>query len=82
MIDKNTLMEPQLSENAKYIAETRYAMKNEEGQTIEKVKDIFFRVAEAVAKIDENPEEQTRRFYEMMAEQKFMPNTPCLGECR
>lgn len=86
---KNGLMEPELSENAKYIAETRYSMKDEEGKGTEKVKDIFFRVAENIAKgdkssetrneiLDSRIEEQTRIFYEMMAEQKFLPNTPCL----
>lgn len=86
---KNGLMEPELSENAKYIAETRYSMKDEEGKGTEKVKDIFFRVAENIARgdkssetrneiLDSRIEEQTRIFYEMMAEQKFLPNTPCL----
>jgi hypothetical protein len=35
------LMEPIMSDNARYIAETRYAMKNEDGKSIEKVKDIL-----------------------------------------
>ena len=46
------LMEPIISDNARYIAETRYAMKDENGQTTEKVKDIFWRVAKAVAEGD------------------------------
>ncbi len=79
------LIEPQLSENAKYIAETRYSQKDEEGKAYEKVSDIFWRVASNVAKGDINfgkTEEQTNElalsFYGLMAEQKFMPNTPCL----
>ena len=35
------LMEPELSDNARYIAETRYGMKGEGGERLEKVKDIF-----------------------------------------
>lgn len=82
---KEELMEPALSENAKYIAETRYAIKDEDGKITEKVKDIFYRVAEALAKVEKNfgkGEEEiknlTTDFYNLMAEQKFFPNTPCL----
>ena len=84
-INNQDLMEPQMSDNAKYIAETRYSMKSEEGKTIEKVKDIFWRVSKAVAKGDLNfgkneieVENTARDFYKLMAEQKFLPNTPCL----
>ncbi|MBP9817371.1 adenosylcobalamin-dependent ribonucleoside-diphosphate reductase [Candidatus Shapirobacteria bacterium] len=83
------LKEPMLSPNAKYIAETRYAMKDESGKVVETAKDIFWRVASNIAKGDENfqstnfnlqsnIEQQAKVFYEMMAEQKFFPNTPCL----
>lgn len=82
---KEQLKEPDLSDNAKYIAETRYAIKDESGKSTEKVKDIFYRVASSIAKGDgkfnkdeEKISSQTKTFYEMMAEQKFMPNTPCL----
>lgn len=82
---KESLKEPEISENARYIAETRYAIKNEEGKTIEKVKDIFYRVAEGIAKAEINfgngedkAKELTVDFYNLMAEQKFFPNTPCL----
>ncbi|MDD4976878.1 MAG: adenosylcobalamin-dependent ribonucleoside-diphosphate reductase, partial [Bacteriovorax sp.] len=79
------LAEPQLSDNAKYIAETRYSLKDEDGKILEKVGDIFWRVAINVAKGDQNfggNEESINRmaenFYNLMAEQKFLPNTPCL----
>lgn len=79
------LMTPELSENATYIAETRYSMKNEEGKTTEKVKDIFWRVASNVAKGDlrfNAPEEKAQEtavsFYNLLASQKFFPNTPCM----
>ncbi|MCW1949480.1 MAG: adenosylcobalamin-dependent ribonucleoside-diphosphate reductase [Candidatus Shapirobacteria bacterium] len=84
-INNQELMEPQLSENAKYIAETRYSRKNEDGKAYEKVKDIFWRVASNVAKGDvvfgKTEAESNivaKEFYEVMAEQKFLPNTPCL----
>jgi len=79
------LAEPQLSDNAKYIAETRYAMKNEGGKALEKVQDIFWRVAINVAKGDKNfnigdeeIEKTALEFYNLMAQQRFFPNTPCL----
>jgi len=48
--NKIDLKVPMMSENAKYIAETRYAQKNEQGKSIEKVEDILWRVASNVAK--------------------------------
>ncbi len=84
-INNQELMEPQLSENAKYIAETRYSRKTEEGKAYEKVKDIFWRVSSNVAKGDLvfgktelEVESVAKEFYNVMAEQKFLPNTPCL----
>jgi ribonucleoside-diphosphate reductase alpha chain len=84
-VEKAGLMEPQLSDNAKYIAKTRYSMKSENGEAFEDVSDIFWRVASTVAKGDLNfgksQEEVTnlaKDFYNLMAEQKFLPNTPCL----
>ena len=84
-INNQDLMEPQLSDNAKYIAETRYSRKNEDGKAYEKVKDIFWRVASNVAKGDvvfgkteAESNVVAKEFYDVMAEQKFLPNTPCL----
>jgi len=79
------LMEPNISANAKYVAETRYSRKGEDGKPLEKVKDIFWRVARAVAggdksfgKSETEIEALSKDFYYLMAEQKFLPNTPCL----
>jgi ribonucleoside-diphosphate reductase alpha chain len=84
-IDVSELSEPNLSANAKYIAETRYSKKDEDGKSIETVKDIFWRVSINVAKGDsvfgsneEEVDKTARSFYQLMAEQKFLPNTPCL----
>lgn len=84
-INGGELMEPKLSANAKYIAETRYSRKSEDGKPYETVKDIFWRVATNVAKgdrffgvNDEGVEKQAKTFYQLFAEQKFLPNTPCL----
>ncbi len=79
------LPEPQLSENAKYIARTRYSMKTEDGKAVEEAKNIFWRVALNVAKgdkcfnaSDEAVEKTALEFYSLMAQQRFFPNTPCL----
>lgn len=79
------LIEPKLSDNAKYIAETRYSRKNEDSQAYENVKDIFWRVASSIAGGDKNfnasqesIDELSLKFYKLMAEQKFLPNTPCM----
>ena len=84
-ISNQELIEPKLSDNAKYIAETRYSKKDVEGKPIEKVKDIFWRVASALAggdkffnKSDSEIDRLAKDFYNLMAEQKFLPNTPCL----
>ncbi|MFA5749825.1 MAG: adenosylcobalamin-dependent ribonucleoside-diphosphate reductase [Candidatus Shapirobacteria bacterium] len=81
----NELSKPTLSENANYIAITRYAQKGEDGKPYEEVRDIFWRVATNLAKADKNfgasdedIEKQAKEFYKLMAEQKFLPNTPCL----
>lgn len=84
-INNQDLMEPKLSDNAKYIAETRYSRKDTDSKPIEKVRDIFWRVAKSLAGGDINfnksgseIEKLAKDFYNLMAEQKFLPNTPCL----
>ncbi len=87
-LQKGDLMEPIMSQNAKYIAETRYAMKDEKGEPKESIKDILWRVALNIAKGDlvfdkstfaeATADSQAKIFYNLLAEQKFFPNTPCL----
>ncbi len=85
MVDKNELADPKLSENASYVAISRYAIKDESGKPRETVKDIFWRVAVNVAGAEKSfganekeIEDRAKSFYQIMAEQKFFPNTPCL----
>lgn len=84
------LFEPALSENAAYIAKTRYAFRNQSGEPIESPKEMFWRVAHYIAAADtiylsrqdrhsKNVHAKTaREFYELMAAQKFIPNTPTM----
>ncbi len=78
------LLEPTLSENAAYIAKTRYSFRDEKGEPVETPKDLFWRVAYYIGAADriyskaKNHTETAREFYELMASQKFIPNTPTL----
>ncbi len=73
-----------LSENAIKVLEKRYLIKDEEGKVLETPQQMFERVASAVAKADliYNPDANTKqiqdKFYEMMSELNFLPNSPTL----
>ena len=74
----------QIQQNARTVLERRYLMKNELGENIETVEQLFERVAGAVAAADSrfDPKADTKglaeRFYEMMTELEFLPNSPTL----
>lgn len=77
--------EPPLSPNAATILEQRYLARNEEGETIEDAKGLFYRVARAISAGEENftdneeeVSEWTRKFYELISSLKFLPNSPTL----
>lgn len=78
------LAQPTLSENAAYIAKTRYAFRNEQGEPVESPKEMFWRVAYYIAAADtiyhgkKSHQNSAREFYELMAAQKFIPNTPTM----
>lgn len=88
------LPQPSLSQNASYIAKTRYAFRNERGEPVESPKDMFWRVAFYIAAADtiyshRSPRGEAgrnhkshlntaREFYKIMASQNFIPNTPTL----
>jgi len=64
-----------LTENAKTVLATRYLTKDDKGQPNESPEHLFRRVASVVAK--DNPKD-AKEFYRIMAERKFMPNSPTL----
>lgn len=79
------LIEPQLSETALYIAQTRYAKRNDQSEPVESAREMFWRVAFNIAAADLQFEpdkgrmlECARQFYQAMAAQRFIPNTPTL----
>lgn len=70
------------SPNAMKILRTRYFMKNEKGEFIDKKpSDLFRRVADYIASAEKTKEEQKEwadRFFEAMMARDFMPNSPTL----
>lgn len=73
-----------LSINAIRVLRERYLKKNEKGEVIETPEGMFHRVAKAVALADKKYDKKAdigrieKKFYEMMANLEFLPNSPCL----
>ena len=69
-----------LSENARVILAKRYLRKDSEGRPIETPEELFRRVAGAVALAEAEDVRETwmGRFYDLLAELKFLPNSPTL----
>lgn len=73
-----------LGKNAVTVLERRYVSRDENGQQIETVDELFHRVAEAVARADLHFDPQAdlvaveREFYDIMADLRFLPNSPTL----
>jgi ribonucleoside-diphosphate reductase alpha chain len=74
-----------ITENAKVVIERRIAKKDKEGNPLETAEDVFTRVADNVAKADYNygkTDDQVHstkvKFYNMMQNLDFLPNSPTL----
>jgi len=77
--------EPTLTENAIRVLEKRYLRKDEKGKAIETPKEMFARVAWNLAQAerlygakDDELVERAKRFYRLMANLEFLPNSPTL----
>lgn len=70
------------SPNAIKILKTRYFMKNEKGELIDKKpSDLFRRVADYIASAESKPSERQKwadKFFEVMMARDFLPNSPTL----
>ncbi|MCX8160216.1 MAG: adenosylcobalamin-dependent ribonucleoside-diphosphate reductase [Candidatus Saccharicenans sp.] len=70
------------SPNAIKILKTRYFMKNEKGELIDKKpSDLFLRVAEYIASAEKTAAERQKwaeKFFEVMMARDFLPNSPTL----
>jgi len=76
------IVDPKLTVNALEVLNRRYLLKDETERTVETPAQLFMRVAEATAKIDEKygeePKESEKVFYDMMTRLEFIPNSPTL----
>ena len=79
------LAEPRLTENARTVLARRYLKKDDGGEPIEGSRDLFWRVAHVVASQDgrygadgEEIQRRAERFYHLMADGIFEPNSPTL----
>ena len=80
---------PVLSENALTVLRSRYLIKNQDGKFIETPAQLFSRVASLIAEAegkygaDESTIRQWhRKYYDLMASLKFLPNSPALMNAR
>lgn len=77
----STFLTRNLSENAKTVLEGRYLLRDPETKLpIETIEGMFMRVASFVAEAEVEKERKlyTDRFFDMMTNLEFLPNTPCL----
>ncbi len=78
------MFQSKISENAIKVLERRYLIKDSQGNAVETVEDLFRRVATSVAladkRYDENADSAATadKFYELMSQLKFLPNSPTL----
>ena len=72
------MMEHPFSSNAIEILNKRYLRKNNSGELIETPREMFMRVASAVAEAEDTPEDWTDTFFDMMWSLRFLPNSPTL----
>ena len=73
-----------ISENARAVLERRYLIRDEHGEPVETVDELFHRVADAVAAADArfypkaDVASTAKLFYELMTSLDFLPNSPTL----
>lgn len=78
------LPEPRLTENAIKVLRNRYLKKDKvSGVVVEEPRELFWRVASSVAAPEyaispAQGERWARRFYDLMARNEFVPNSPTL----
>jgi ribonucleoside-diphosphate reductase alpha chain len=79
------LPESAVNANAQVVLAKRYLMKGPDGTPLEDVRGLFWRVAAAIAAEEAkygnspfSPEDLARKFYDLMAGMRFLPNSPTL----
>lgn len=77
-------VELELNPNSRRVMKKRYLKKDEEGNVVEKPKEMFRRVAKNISSADAlqdngyDPEESEKVFYNLMTSLDFLPNSPTL----
>jgi len=79
------LPEAAINPNAQVVLAKRYLQKGPDGMPMEDARGLFWRVASAIAAVEANyekspftPEALARKFYDLMAGMRFLPNSPTL----
>src|SRR5512146_778377 len=69
-----------LSDNARQVLTRRYVRRGDDGQPVETVEEMFWRVAYHIAKAEETyggkAIEVARQYYVLLTSKKFFPNSP------
>lgn len=69
-----------LSDNARQVLTRRYLRRGKDGQPIETVEEMFWRVAYHIAAVEEawggEVIQRARQFYELLTSKRFFPNSP------
>lgn len=87
LIEYGFLTPINISENAMKVLEKRYLKKDDDGNVTETPEELFYRVASFIAgaekkfnrpDADKLVEEYTIKFYEIMSQLEFIPNSPTL----
>jgi len=87
LIEYGFLTPINITENAMKVLEKRYLKKDDDGNVIETPEELFYRVASFVAGAERKfnrpdaeqlVEEYTIKFYEIMSQLEFLPNSPTL----
>jgi ribonucleoside-diphosphate reductase alpha chain len=76
---KKKNLKPQLTSNSIEVLKSRYLLKDKAGTIVETPAELFWRVAQAIADGESRDGEYWAEvFYDMMAERRFIPNSPTL----
>lgn len=71
-----------LTENALRVLKARYLLKDENGRVIETPEEMFLRVTRTISSAERfyggDPIQWEKRFFEMMTDLRFLPNSPTL----
>jgi ribonucleoside-diphosphate reductase alpha chain len=85
MYEEKDAPDLKLTDNSVKVLERRYLIKDDKGKVVETPKELFLRVAQSIASADRNygapkpqVEDLTKKFYQMMSNLEFLPNSPTL----